>query len=192
MENMHRILPSATRSAMQLRIRSCDIVSKKAWMSASTTHLNPSMSRAERLNCLMSITVRTEAKRELREVRLEDGFQERTNDLLSDTISDSGDAQRPIFAVPFGDEDPAQRSGVVASSCLRSNTQGGKIVVQVGFKRADVYLVYSGGSAIALDGPKGTAHTSHVDSSGQGMGFTALVGQQTLLAERMCCEVTEG
>jgi hypothetical protein len=67
---------------------------------------------------------------------------------------------------------------------LEVEHQGGQIVVQVGFKRADIYLIDSGCSTIALDGLKGAAHTSHVDSSGQGMGFTALVGQQTLLAER--------
>ena len=80
---------------------------------------------------------------------------------------------------------------MVAALMFEVEHQGGQIVVEIGFERVDVYLVDSGSTAIALDGLKGTAHASHVDSSGQGMGDTALVGQPTLLAERRCCEAME-
>jgi hypothetical protein len=61
------------------------------------------MSCAESLNCLMSVTARTEAKRELREV----WFEKRTNHFLSHPNSDRGDAQRTKFAFPFWNVDPA-------------------------------------------------------------------------------------
>jgi hypothetical protein len=67
--------------------------------------------------------------------------------------------------------------------------QGGKIVVQIGFKRLDVHLVYSCDAVVTLDRLKGAAHTSEVNSTGEGMDFTTLDGQETLLAEWRCCEV---
>ena len=67
--------------------------------------------------------------------------------------------------------------------------QGDQIVVQVGFKRLDVHLVYSSDAAIALDRLKGAPHASEVNSTGEGMDFTTLDEQETLLAEWRCCEV---
>ena len=142
-------------------------------------------------NRLMSVAARAKAKQALREVWLEDGFKERMHDLLSHPVSDGGDAQRTQFAFAFGDIGSAEGGGVVAPFMFEVEHQGGEVVVQIGFKRADVHLIHPGSPAIAFDGLKGAAHASHVNSSGQGMDFTALVGQRTLLTERRCCEAAE-
>ena len=135
----------------------------------------------------MSVTAGTEAKRELREVRLEEGFKNGANHLLSHPVSDSGDAQRTKFAFSFRDEDPAQGNGAVASA-FEVEHQGGEIVVQVGLESADTDLVHARRAAIALDRKKSAAHTIQVDASREGMEFRQLVGQKTFLTAWRCCE----
>ena len=58
------------------------------------------VSRVERLNRLMRIVARTEAKGELREMRLKDGFEKRTNHFLSNPISDGGNTQSTLPVLP--------------------------------------------------------------------------------------------
>ena len=139
------------------------------------------VSRAESLNRLVSVTARTEAKRELREVRLEEGFKKRTNHLLSHPVSDGRDAQRTKFAIRFRDEDPTERGGTIAFVVLEVEHQGGEIVVEVGFKSANTDFVHPGGAAIAFDRTKSAAHTVEVDQPGKGVGFRQLGGQETFL-----------
>lgn len=135
------------------------------------------MSLTESLNRLVRIAARTEAKRELREVRLEDGFKDGANHFLSDPVSDGGNAQRTKFAVPFRDEDPAQGRGVVAASVFEVKHQGGKIVVQVGLESANADLIYPGGSAIAFDRLEGSVQSVKVNQPGERVEFRQLVGQ---------------
>jgi len=146
------------------------------------------MSRANSLNRLVSITTRTEAKRELREMRLKDRFEKSANDFLSDPVSDGGDAQRTEFAFPFGDVDPAERGGAVATFVFEIKHQVDKIVVEIGFKRMDADLINPGSAAITLDSLKGLAHSGKVNTSGEGVDFQKLDGQETFLAERRCCK----
>lgn len=149
------------------------------------------MSRTESLNRLVSVTVRTEAKRELREVRLEDGFKKRTNHLLSDAVSDRGNAQRTKFAIPFWDVDPAQGSGAVVVFVLEVEQQGSEIVVQIGFKSANTDFVHPGSATIAFDSQKSATHAVEVDQPGKGVGFRQLDGQKTFLSAWRCCEAAE-
>jgi hypothetical protein len=53
----------------------------------------------------------------------------------------------------------------------------------------DVHLVYSSDATIVLDRLKGAPHASEVNSTGEGMDFTTLDEQETLLAEWRYCEV---
>lgn len=153
------------------------------------------VSRTEDLNRLMSVAARTEAKGELREMRLEDGFKDGANHLLSDAVSDSGDAQRTkrrrgvvaTFAFPFRNEDPSQGRGAVASA-FEGAHQGGEIVVQIGFKSANADLIHASRAAIAFDGKKSAAHPVGVNQPGQGVEFRQLVGQKTFLTVWRCCE----
>jgi len=80
---------------------------------------------------------------------------------------------------------------MVAPFMFEVEHQGGQIVVQISLKRTDVHLIHPASPAIALDSAEGAEHPSQIDSSGQGMNFTALVGQETLLAERRCCEAAQ-
>lgn len=146
------------------------------------------MSRADSLDCLVSITARTEAKRELREMRLEEGFENGTNHLLSDAVSDRGDAQRAKFAIPFRNEDPTEGGGVVAVIVLEVEHQGGKIVVEIGFKSANADLVHPGSAAIAFDGKKSAEHSVEINQTGEGVGFRRLGGQETFHTATRCCE----
>ena len=139
------------------------------------------VSRTESLNRLMSVTARTEAKRELREMRLEEGFEKRTNHLLSDAVSGRGNAQRTKFAIPFRNADPTERGGVVAVIVLEVEHQGGKIVVEIGFKSANANLIHPSSAAIAFDGQKSAAQSVEVDQPGKGVGFRQLGGQETFL-----------
>jgi hypothetical protein len=139
------------------------------------------VSRAESLNRLVSVTARTEAKRELREVRLEEGFEKRANQLLSHPVSDRRDAQRTKFAIPFRDEDPTERGGAVVVFVLEIEHQGGEIVVQVGFKSANTDFVRPGSAAIAFDGKKSAAHSVEINQPSEGVGFRQLDGQETFL-----------
>jgi len=146
------------------------------------------MSRADGLNRLVSVAKRTEAKRELREVRLEERFEKRTNHLLSHAVSDSGDAQRTKFAIVFGDKDPTEGGGVIAFIVLEVEHQGGEIVVQVGLEGANTDFIHPGSAAIAFDGQKSAVHEVDVDIPSQGVGFRQLGGQETFLTASRCCE----
>jgi len=168
----------------------CDAVEDKVMGDVVEEGLNVSihdpfetggMSRTNSLNCLVSVTARTEAKRELREVRLEEGFKKRTNHLLGNAVSDRGNAQRTKFAIPFGDEDPAERGGVIAFFVLEVEHQGGEIVVQVGFESANTDFIHPGSAAIAFDGKKSAVHLVEVNQPGEGVGFRQLGGQETFL-----------
>ena len=116
------------------------------------------MSGTDRLDSLMSIALRAEAKRKLRENRLEDGFKDGANHLLSNAVSDSGNAQRTKFTIPFRDEDPAEGGGAVAIIMLEMVHQGGKIVVQIDFKSANTDFIYPSRAMIAFNGKKSAVH----------------------------------
>jgi hypothetical protein len=58
----------------------------------------------------------------------------------------------------------------------------------MGFKRMDVHLINPSSAAITLDGFEGSAHSCKVNTTGEGMDFRRLDGQETFLAERRCCE----
>ena len=165
-----------------------DVVEESLDVGVHNPFVPGGVSRAESLNRLVSVTARTEAKRELREVRLEEGFEKRTNHLLSHAVSDRRDAHRTKFAIPFGDEDPAERGGAIAFIVLEVEHQGGKIVVQVGFKSANTDFVHPGNAAIAFDGKKSAAHSVEVNQPGKGVGFRQLDGQETFLTAWRCCE----
>jgi len=168
-----------------------DVIEERLDVGVHNPFVSIGMSRAESLNRLVSVTARTEAKRELREVRLEEGFEKRANHLLCHPVSDSGDAQRTKFAIPFRDEDPTQGSGVVAAFVLEVEHQGGEIVVQIGFKCTKTDFVYSSSAAIAFDRMKSEAHSVKVDQSREGVEFRQLDGQETFLTAWRCCEAAE-
>jgi hypothetical protein len=142
-----------------------DVIEESLNISINDPFETCGMSRANSLNRLMSTTTRTEAKRELREMRLKDGFEKSTNDFLSDPVSDGGDAQRTKFAFPFRDVDPAQRGGAVATFVFEIEHQVDKIVVETGFKCTDANFINPSSAAITLNSLKGLAHTVKVNTS---------------------------
>lgn len=123
-------------------------------------------------------------------MRLEEGFKNGANHLLGDAVSDRGNAQRTKFAIPFWDEDPSERGGVITVIVLEDEHQGGKIVVEIGFESANADLIHPGSAAIAFDGLEGRAHPVAVNPAGEGVEFRQLVGQATFLTALRYCEVT--
>lgn len=102
----------------------------------------------------------------------EDRVQEPTEDFLSDSVFDHGDAQGSELSVVsiLRNIDPAQRQGLVRA-VFELPHQSMEVVHEVGIKHLDANLIDPCGASIALDGLKGVTHETNIDSANQGMSF---------------------
>ena len=106
------------------------------------------------------------------EERSEDRVQEPTEDFLSDSVFDHGDAQGSelSFVSILRNIDPAQRQGL-ARAIFELPHRSMEVVHEVSSVHLDANLIDPCGASIALDGLKGVTHETNIDSANQGMSL---------------------
>jgi hypothetical protein len=106
------------------------------------------------------------------EERSEDRVQEPTEDFLSDSVFDHGDAQGSelSFISILRNIDPAQRQGL-KGAIFEFPHQSMEVVHEVSLIHLDANLIDPCGASIALDGLEGVTHETNIDSADQGMSL---------------------
>src|SRR5439155_9737779 len=95
---------SATRCSINFTNHPWSRVSKKAWMSASSTqHFLRADRRRERIQRVVLTAPRTEAVREPEKVRFVDGVEHLGDGALDNLIFQRGNAERPLPPVRLRD-----------------------------------------------------------------------------------------
>ncbi len=106
------------------------------------------------------------------EERSEDRVQEPTEDFLSDSVFDHGNAQGSELSLVsiLRNIDPAQRQGLVRA-LFELPHQSMEVVHLVSSEHLDANLIDPCGASVALDGLKGVPHETNIDSADQGMSL---------------------
>ncbi len=122
------------------------------------------------LHCHVTVASRPETIRVIVEDRLKDGTQDHPEHLLSDTVPDSGDAERPSPSVPLGDQDATQGQRPKDPS-LELPHQGQQVRCEIVLVQTNADLVDPRRTAIPLDVAKGVVHQGLGDPSRQRVRF---------------------
>ena len=101
---------------------------------------------------------------------LEERTQELTDHLLSNTVADGGDTERPGFPVPLGDPDTAQGQGLECPA-LEFPHQGQQVLKEISLDQTDADLVDPRSTVIPFDVAKGGEHQGLGNPSRQRMSF---------------------
>ena len=106
------------------------------------------------------------------EERSEDRVQEPTEDFLSDSVFDHGDAQGSELSLVFilRNKDSAQRQGL-KRALFEFPHQSMEVIHEVSVVHLDANLIDPCGASVALDGLKGVTHETNIDSANQGMSL---------------------
>jgi hypothetical protein len=111
---------------------------------------------------------------------LEERTQEVSDHLLSNAVTDSGDAQGPRFTAALVDVDSPKGLGLVCP-ILQATHEGQQVLIELMLEHSDADLINAGGSPVPANVSESDPHQLRRDPTCQRMSFDFL-GQRRALS----------